>query len=204
MICMLGKDENGVDAGQVNQLIRGRRSVFPDQFEKGKAVPDEIVWQLLENANWAPNHKNTEPWRFRVFTGKGLTTFARFQAARYKETAGDRFRPEKHEKLLTAPLACSHIIAILLRRSIRVSIPEVEEIAAVACAVQNIYLSAPAYGLGGYWSSGGITYDPAAREFLELQEEDRLLGFFYLGAVRVPSPGSTRQPVREKTIWVNE
>jgi len=187
---------------EVDQLIRGRRSVFPDQFEKGKAVADEIVWQLLENANWAPNHKSTEPWRFRVFAGNGLSTFARFQASRYKETAGDRFRQEKYEKLLTAPSACSHIIAILLRRSSKV--PEVEEIAAVACAVQNIWLSAPAYGLGGYWSSGGITYDPAAREFLELREEDRLLGFFYLGVVRVASPGGVRGPVGEKTIWVNE
>jgi nitroreductase len=204
MTDMLEKDEKGVDAGEVNRLIRGRRSVFPDQFEKGRAVPDEIIWQLLENANWAPNHKHTEPWRFRVFTGKGLSAFARFQAARYQETAGDRFRQEKYEKLLTAPLACSHIIAILLRRSTQVNIPEVEEIAAVACAVQNIWLSAAAYGLGGYWSSGGITYDPAAREFLELQEEDRLLGFFYLGAVRVASPGGVRQPVREKTTWVRD
>jgi nitroreductase len=204
MTDMLEKEEKGWDAGQVDRLIRSRRSVFPDQFEQGKDVPDEMVWQLLENANWAPNHKNTEPWRFRVFAGKGLSTFARFQAARYKETSGDRFRQDKYEKLLTNPLACSHIIAILLRRSTKVSIPEVEEIAAVACAVQNIWLSATAYGLGGYWTSGGITYDPAAREFLELQEEDRLLGFFYLGAVRVPSAGAGRQPVREKTIWVKE
>ena len=198
------KDKIGAEAERVNQLIRGRRSVFPDQFEKGRPVADEIIWQLLENANWAPNHKHTEPWRFRVFTGKGLSSFAEFQAARYKETAGDRFRQDKYEKLLSNPLSCSHIIAILMRRSVNVNIPEAEEIAAVACAVQNIWLSAPAYGLGGYWSTGGVTYDPAAREFLELKEGDRLMGFFYLGAVRVASPGGVRGPVREKTIWVSE
>ncbi len=57
------------DALQVNELIRTRRSVFPDQLDKDKIIPDAIVWQLLENANWAPNHKKTEPWRFMVFSG---------------------------------------------------------------------------------------------------------------------------------------
>jgi nitroreductase len=85
-----------------------------------------------------------------------------------------------------------------------VSIPEVEEISAVACAIENIYLSVTAYGLGGYWSTGGITYDPAARAFLGLEGEDRLLGFFYLGSVRIPSAGGKRGDIRKKTIWMKE
>jgi nitroreductase len=97
-------DQEIMNSRQVNQLIRSRRSVFPDQFEKGKEIPEEVIWQLLENANWAPNHKNTEPWRFTVFAGKGLATFAKFQASRYKENAGGRFRQDKYEKLLTTPL----------------------------------------------------------------------------------------------------
>lgn len=197
-------NEQAVAAAQVNRLIRSRRSVFPDQFEKGKTIPDEIVWELLENANWAPNHKHTEPWRFVVFSGQGLSTFAAFQAARYKETAGEKFRQDKYDKQLTNPLVCSHIIAIVLRRSTKVDIPEMEEIAAVACAVQNLWLSAVAYGFGGYWSTGGITFDPAAKGFLELEENDRLMGFFYLGVVRVPSPGTRRGAIREKTSWVKE
>jgi nitroreductase len=189
---------------QINQLIRSRRSVFPDQFEKDTPIPEDIIWQLLENANWAPNHKQTEPWRFVVFSGEGRKKFASFQASRYKDTAGEKFRQDKYDKLLTNPLLCSHILAIILKRSTVISIPEVEEIAAVACAVENIYLSATAYGLGGYWSTGGITYDPAARTFLGLEGEDRLLGTFYLGMVRVASPGGKRGDVREKTIWVKE
>jgi len=189
---------------QINQLIRSRRSVFPDQFEKDKSIPEDIIWQLLENANWAPTHKQTEPWRFVVFSGEGRKKFASFQASRYKDTAGEKFRQDKYDKLLTNPLLCSHILAIILKRSTVISIPEVEEIAAVACAVENIYLSATAYGLGGYWSTGGITYDPAARTFLGLEGEDRLMGMFYLGMVRVASPGGKRGDVREKTIWVKE
>ncbi|HMH21266.1 MAG TPA: nitroreductase [Puia sp.] len=189
---------------QTNHLLRSRRSSFPDQFEKGRIIPDDIIWQLLENANWAPNHKHTEPWRFTVFAGEGRKKFAEFQAARYKENAGTKFRQDKYEKLLTNPGNCSHIIAIILKRSTEIAIPEMEEIAAVACAVQNIWLSAEAYGLGGYWSTGGITYDPAAGPFLGLQGDDRLMGFFYLGYAAIPSVKGTRRPVQDKTIWVKE
>jgi nitroreductase len=82
--------------------------------------------------------------------------------------------------------------------------PEVEEIAAVACAVQNIYLSATAYGLGGYLTTGGVTYKQSAKEFFGLGEDDKLLGFFYLGHVAVPSPSAKRKLVEEKVEWVKE
>jgi nitroreductase len=193
-----------ISSEQIDQLIRGRRSTFPDQFENGRQIADETVWRLLENANWAPNHKRTEPWRFTVFTGEGLKRFAAFQALRYKETAGEKYRQDKYDKLLENPEKASHIIAIILRRSTTVDIPELEEIAAVACAVENIYLSLAAYGIGGYWSTGGPTFDPAARQFFGLDEGDRLMGFFYLGYVRVPSVTGARRPVQEKTIWVRD
>jgi nitroreductase len=199
-----GKAGTGPATGGIDHILRSRRSVFPDQFEKGRIIPDEIIWRLLENANWAPNHKNTEPWRFTVFAGEGRKKLAAFQASRYRDGAGEKFRQDKYDKYLTTPGQCSHIIAIILKRSTEVAIPEMEEIAAVACAVQNIYLSLAAYGIGGYWSTGGITYDPAARPFLGLQGEDRMMGFFYLGYTAIPSVKGTRRPVGDKTIWVKE
>jgi nitroreductase len=197
-------NEKNITPAQVDQLIRDRRSTFPDQFEKGRQIDDAIVWRLLENANWAPNHKRTEPWRFIVFTGQGLKRFASFQAMRYKVTAGEKFRQDKYDKLFDNPDKASHIIAIILRRSTTVDIPELEEMAAVSCAVENIYLSMASYGIGGYWSTGGPTFDPGAREFFGLEEGDRLMGFFYLGYIRVPSVAGTRRPVMEKTTWVRE
>jgi nitroreductase len=70
--------------------------------------------------------------------------------------------------------------------------------------VQNIYLSVSAYGLGGYWTTGGVTYRPQAKPFFGLREDDKLLGFFYIGQVAVPSPSGKRQPLEEKMTWVGE
>jgi len=194
--------ETGYDIEQFNTLIRSRRSVFVDQFIPGKQIPDSTIRQLLENANWAPNHKHTEPWRFTVFSGTGLKKFADFQADSYKKTSGEKFKEDKWKKLQQTPLNCSHIIALGMMRTPEANIPEMEELAAVACAVQNIYLSTTAYGIGGYWSTGGVTFVEDAKSFFGLGEKDKLMGFFYLGCIQTPSVKSRRGPVEEKTTWV--
>jgi nitroreductase len=91
-----------------------------------------------------------------------------------------------------------------MKRDPNKKFPEVEEIAAVATAVQNIYLSVTVYGLGGYWTTGGVTYNEKAKPFFGLNEDDKLMGFFYIGHVAVPSPAGKRQPIEEKVVWVRE
>ena len=187
-----------------NQLARSRRSVFPDQLDAGKKVDDTIIKEILTNATWAPNHGKEEPWRFTVFTGDGLKKLAAFQSELYKQEAGENFKEATYTKLQQQPLKASHIIAIGMKRSVNKNIPETEDIAAVACAVQNMYLSLTAYGLGGYWTTGGVTYKEKAKPFFGLEENDKLLGFFYIGYIAIPSTGAKRQPIEEKVKWVNE
>jgi nitroreductase len=191
------------DPSIINGLIRTRRSVFTSQFEPGKSISDEIILQILENANCAPTHKLTEPWRFTVFTGEGLKTLAEKQAAIYKEFAGASFKQSKYEQLLTNPQLCSHVIAIGCKRHIG-RIPEIEEIASVACAVENIYLSVHAYGLGGYWSTGGITFIDEAKSIFGLEDDDIFMGFFFLGYVKTPSVERIPGSLSEKISWVRE
>ncbi len=99
-------------------------------------------------------------------------------------------------------MKASHIISIGMKRTTKKNIPEVEDIEAVACAVQNIYLSVTAYGLGGYWTTGGITYFEKAKSFFGLEENDKLLGFFYIGHVAIPSAKASRSSIEEKVKWI--
>ena len=189
-------------AAQSNELVKSRRSVFPSQFDESRKVDDSIIWQILENASWAPNHGKTEPWLFTVYTGEGLQTLANLQSQYYLDHAGEFFKEEKHKKLQQQPLRASHVIALGMKRTLHKNIPEIEDIEAVACAVQNIYLSVSAYGLGGYWTTGGITYLDGAQQLFGLNETDKLLGFFYIGHVAIPSPVASRIPIDEKVEWV--
>lgn len=190
-------------ATQLNELIRSRRSVFPAQFIPGKPVDKEIIEQVITNATWAPNHGQAEPWQFTVFSGEGLVKLSAFQSELYKQKAGEKFNPVKFEKLKNNPLLASHVIAIGMRRTTTKSIPEIEDIEAVACAVQNIYLSVSAYGLGGYWTTGGVTYYDEAKSFFGLNGPDKLLGFFYIGYVGIPPGAAKRSPLHEKVNWVD-
>ena len=99
-------------------------------------------------------------------------------------------------------MKASHVIALQMTRTTTKNIREIEDIEAVACAVQNIYLGVHAYGLGGYWTTGGITYNEKAKPFFGLGEQDKLLGFFYIGEIAIPSPAGKRKPFEEKVNWV--
>ncbi|HTE33858.1 MAG TPA: nitroreductase [Chryseolinea sp.] len=188
----------------VNKLIENRRSVFQQQYS-GEKVDDAIVNQILQNANWAPTHKLTEPWRFVVFAGEGIQKLAEFQSNLYKQlaTADGSYKEDKYQNLLTKPSMSSHIIAIGMKRDEKNSIPEIEEIGATFCAIENMYLTATAYEIGCYLSTGGITYFEEAKSFFGLGKEDKLLGFLHLGIPKAqPGPGR-RKPVSEKITWVN-
>lgn len=191
------------DPDQFNQLVAHRRSVFPQDYT-GEKVSDEMVNQILDNARWAPTHKMTEPWRFVIFSGDGINALAKFQSELYKTVTekDGTFKEGRYQNLSTKPLLSSHIIAVLMIRDEKKSVPEVEEIGAVFCAIQNMYLTASAYGLGSYFSTGGVTYFPEAKEFFGLGDLDRLIGFFHLGIPKRTYPPGKRKPLEEVSHWI--
>jgi nitroreductase len=188
---------------EVNRLILQRRSIYPKDYT-GDIVDERTIRQMLENANWAPTHKLTEPWRFVVFTGEGLLKLAAFQAACYQKVtlADGTFTEDRYQGLLTKPPQSSHIISIGMKRDEKKSLPEIEEAGAVFCAIQNMYLTATAYGAGCYLSTGGITYFEEAKEFFGLGREDKLLGFLHVGTPKGPPTAGRRKPIGDKVVWV--
>jgi nitroreductase len=189
---------------ELNALIKRRRSVFPDQYT-GEPVDDSVIAQILENACWAPNHGKTEPWRFFVFSGDALQQLGEYHAALYQKiTPPEAFQESKFEKLRANPAKASHVIALGMKRQESEKIPEIEEIEAVACAVQNMYLSVTAFGLGGYWASGGATYSEEIKELFGLGQKDRFLGFFYIGVPKGPLTEGARKPLAEKVTWIRD
>lgn len=190
---------------ELNRLIRSRRSVFPKDYS-GEAVPDRVINQMLENANWAPTHKLTEPWRFVVFAGEGRKSLAKFQSECYKQvtSANGRFQEDRYRGLQAKPLESSHIIAVGMKRDSGSRLPEWEELGAVFCAVQNMYLTATAYGVGCYLSTGGITTFEEAKPFFDLGAEDKLCGFLHVGMPKGAWPESRRRSIADKVSWVTK
>lgn len=182
---------------EIKALIEDRRTIHPEFFS-GRKVSPEIVKELLDAAKWAPTHRYTQPWHFKVFMGDGIRRLAEFQSDAYRErTAEGSFDQEKFAKLRERPLLASAIIGICMKRDEAERDPEVEELASVAMAVQNMMLVAAAHGIGAFWSSGGITYTPEMHRFMGLGEKDRFLGQLYLGYPKDGWPKKTRRKPQE-------
>jgi nitroreductase len=189
---------------ELRDIIRNRRSIKPELFKKRKVLPD-MLKEMLTNAQWAPTHAMTQPWHFVVFQEEALQELGTFMAETYKaSTTEESFLQSKYDKLSGRPPMATAVIAICMKRQEIEKIPEIEEIAAVACAVQNMHLTATAYGLGGYWSSGDIAYSEEMKNYLKLGPKDRCLGLFYVGYPDLESwPKSHRKPLEYHVEWRN-
>ena len=184
---------------EINEIIRHRRTVYPEQFSERK-VHKEIILNLLENARWAPTHGLTQPWFFKIFFGNGIKKIVDF----HSQNINEKFNQQKFEKLKSRAEKASAIIAVCMKRQETEKIPEIEEVEAVACAVQNMFLTATAHGIGFYWGSGGLTYSEKMKYFLKLKEKDKCLGFIFLGYPSVKPQQGQRKPLEYYTEWVEE
>lgn len=184
----------------INESIRKRRSVYPAQY-LDKPIPKEIIEELLLNANHAPTHKLTEPWRFKVFTGKAKTNLGEFLSKKYQSITPD-FVPAKAEKIKSNPQKSGAVLAIILHRDPAERVPEWEEVASVACAVQNIWIALNQYELGGYWSSPGLCQ--YLGEHVELADNESCIGFFYIGFCESSDRIMQKKPIQEKIEWIEE
>ncbi|MGB3142699.1 MAG: nitroreductase [Maribacter sp.] len=181
-------------------IIKKRRSIFPVQYN-GQPIAKADIQKVLEAANWAPTHKKTEPWRFKVIQGEAKAKLGLFLSLKYMETM-EKPQEFKARKLIENPKLAGAIIAICMQRDPKESLPEWEEVAAVAMAVQNMWLLCTEMGIGAYWSSPGLI--KYMDEFFTMEEGEKCLGFFYMGHFNGEFPEVTKNSIEAKTDWLDE
>uniref|UniRef100_UPI00321770C4 nitroreductase family protein n=1 Tax=uncultured Draconibacterium sp. TaxID=1573823 RepID=UPI00321770C4 len=184
----------------ISDIIKNRRATPPRLFTK-KEIKKEVIYELLESARWAPNHKKTEPWRFKVYRGEAKTKLATdaYSILKSKQAEGYPVAPEKVEKFKSTLERVPVAIAIVLQRDPAQRLPEWEETAAVSMAIQNMWLHATEMKLGAFWATPGFIelFD----EILEIQPGQKCLGFFYLGEVLMDYPSPGRSDLVGKVEW---
>lgn len=179
------------------EKIARRRAIYPDRFNDAVITPEEVR-QLLEAARYAPTHKLTEPWRFHVLMGESKTEMAENIRNFIAEKTG---KPENGERMQKKFDQSQAVIVIGYQRDLRERIPEWEEIAATAMAVQNIWIYASTLDMGGYWSTGAPAVE-ALRQRLTLQEGEKILGMFFLGRHDYEPRTRPAKHVDDYTIWM--
>jgi nitroreductase len=185
----------------ISSVIRGRRSVFAEQFIK-KEIPQSAIELVLENANFAPTHKLTQPWRFVVIRGAAKARLGVETARIYQEkTPTEKFLQKKYDSFPIKMDKADTIIAICIHFH-EDKVSAWEEIAAVACAVQNMALTAHALNIGSYWG----TPEPIAHldEFLELAPNEKCYGLFFMGYHDELDQPAIRSSIDDKVRWLDK
>ena len=181
------------------KVIKSRRSIMPNQYNDLN-VSDEEINLILEAANWAPTHKKTEPWRFKVLKNKTKNDLGKFLAEKYKDE-NNNFSKFKYNNLIEKAKSSSIVILICMQRDPIKSIPEWEEIASVSMSVQNMWLMATSLNIGSYWSSPKLI--SSIGKFTPLGKGEKCLGIFYMGKYDEETISRNPGPIEKKVSWLS-
>lgn len=169
------------NASILNEIITSRKSIFPKDYS-AEPIEEAVLEEIVRSADYAPNHKRMRPWRLRVFRGKEKAQLGKELARLYKKNASAEDYSESKEKAIVQRVEQSDAIVTI---SIRFSgeVAQWEEIAATAMAVQNMYLSCTANGVGCYWGTPGFMHQ--LKDFLRLEDDQECYGLFFMGKVKM-------------------
>jgi len=128
----------------------------------------------------APDHGQLHPWRFLIIEGDPRHKLGELFAAALRERDAGAAE-EALQKARNMPLRAPMLVLVIASVKPHPKVPEGEQLLAAGCAAHGLLLAAHAQGIGAVWRTGEFSYDPRVLEGLGLTEQERLLGFLYMG-----------------------
>jgi nitroreductase len=166
-------------------------------------LPHDLIERLLDAAVQAPNHYRNRPWRFVVLTGNARQRLGEVmeqaRRSRFPETPAIELEGER-KKPLRAPL----IIAVGVDKPDAEKILDIENVCAVAAAVQNLLLAAHDLGLGAMWRTGTAASEPSVKAFLGFSPDQHLISFVYVGYPDGELHPPKRPSFTDRVTWMEE
>ncbi|HET9732063.1 MAG TPA: 5,6-dimethylbenzimidazole synthase [Acidimicrobiales bacterium] len=183
----------------LHQVIRSRRDV---RRYRADPVPDEVLQSVLRAGHAAPSVGHSQPWRFIVVSDDGIRQRAALMADKERLAQAEQLSPEAGRHLLDLQLegireAPLGVVVCCDRRTPAAGVLGRAtfidaDLWSCACAIENMWLTARAEGLGMGWVTLFQPEDLAA--LLGLPEGVVTLGWLCLGwpDERPPAPGLER------------
>ena len=183
----------------LGRIVAGRRDI---RRYRPNPVPEDLVRAVIESGHLGPSVGHSQPWRFIVVADPATRDRAAAmadslrlrQAAAFTSDRAQRLLDLKLEGLREAPLG---IVVACDRRTPaagvlgRATFPDAD-LWSCACAIENMWLTARAHGLGMGWVTLFEPHDLQA--LLGLPDGVETLGWLCLGwpDERPPEPGLQR------------
>jgi nitroreductase len=181
-------------------VLLSRRSI-PAQCLTGPGPDEAQLGAALDAALRAPDHGRMQPGRFKLIRGAARARFAELlvSAARARDPA---MPPAQLDKLRSRPQQVPLVIAVGARLRDNPKVPEIEQLLSVGASAMNLLNALHAQGFGAIWLTGPSVYDPAVAKGLGYADDERLLGFMYVGTIGAVVPMAPARPAR--TPFVSE
>jgi nitroreductase len=139
-------------------------------------APSEAELALMFAAAMrAPDHAWLRPWRFLLIEGAARERLGNLMVS-VAGAEGDK-ADQLRAKALRAPV----IVAVVVKLASHPKVPETEQYLSAACVAHGLLLAAEALGYAGIWRTGDFAYAAETRRGLGLADNERLVGFIYLG-----------------------
>ena len=178
----------------LNSIIRNRKSIYPNDYT-GDEIPDNLIREILLNANHAPTHRMTQPWFFKVYKNESkqklIDIVSKIDDSKISKIKLDKFIQKINDS--------NTVISIFLNRDKKERLPEWEEIAAVSMAVQNMWLTCYVNNIGSYWSTPGFIHEYG--NLIKLDNNQLSLGFFFMGVYDHKESPKLRDDINTKVEW---
>jgi nitroreductase len=143
-------------------------------------TPEQLD-RLIQTVGRAPDHGRMKPWRVTIVNGAKRDAFATAVAearrARLPNMTDDQIVAER-DKIRRSPSIV--VIGCAVKKD-HPKVPEIEQVAAVAAAVENMFLAAHAMGFGVMWKTGPAAYDDQVKAAVGLTPDDHIVAILHLG-----------------------
>jgi nitroreductase len=173
----------------MNQALENllQRVSIPADMLVEPAPTAQDLEQIIQAAVCVPDHGAIRPWRFVIIEGDARGKLGQVFCAAALINNPDLTETEQNTvrgKALRSPLIIMVVAAVKPHPKVSAD----EQIHSAAAATQNILLAAEALGYGAIWLTGPFAADPLVREQLDLEPDERIVAFVYMGT---PSPAAT-------------
>ena len=162
------------------ELLMLRRSLtVKDMIHPGPS--EEQLKKILEIGSRVPDHKKQVPWRFLTFEKNTRGKFGkilRLTFAKNNPRTNEKILDFEENRFLRAPL----IIAVISTADKdNPKVPEWEQILTAGAVCQNILIASNAMGYASQWLTEWYAYDNVVLRKLNLNPNERIAGFIYIG-----------------------
>lgn len=152
---------------------------------------------LFKAAARAADHAMLKPYRFLTISDQENL---RALGALYRKAsieADNTLGLEQLERIENLPFRAPMIIVAIACCELHPKVPEIEQQLTAGAAVQNMINAAYASGVGAYWRTGALAYNPVVKQGLGLKSNESIIGYLYLG-----QPCTEARKLRDKDLEV--